>query len=267
VGFTRQHPDRCSSASTLSECQFNTLLLSVYSATYARRRFPLLPLQPHLLKLFDNVKELSFGRAGGGRAVLSLSSTEGETLRLAEPVSVDGAAVEVWLGRVEAAMKASLRAVTKEGVFSYASTPRLAWAEACLGMVAVLGSQIWWTWEVEDAFRAVKAGRKGAVKELGGKLTGQLMELVGRVRGPLSRTARTKVNTLLTVDVHARDIVDSFVRESVTDGADFAWESQLRGYWDRGADDVRIKQCTGAFHYGWEMVGLGRLVQTPLTDR
>jgi len=79
---------------------------------------------------------------------------------------------------------------------------------------------------------------------------------------------RIKVNTLLIVDVHARDIVDSFVRDSILDAREFAWESQLRFYWDRDADDIIIRQCTGNFRYGFEYMGLnGRLVITPLTDR
>ena len=49
---------------------------------------------------------------------------------------------------------------------------------------------------------------------------------------------------------------------------EFAWESQLRFYWDRGVDDINIRQCTGTFRYGYEYMGInGRLVITALTDR
>ena len=58
---------------------------------------------------------------------------------------------------------------------------------------------------------------------------------------------RKKVNTLLIIDVHARDIVDGFVRESILNAKEFAWESQLRFYWDKEVDDCVIKQCTGLF--------------------
>lgn len=155
-----------------------------------------------------------------------------------------------------------------------------------------------------------------------------------QVRGELTGEARRKVNTLIITDVHGRDIVDGFVRDSVADAADFAWESQLRFYWERGQarggvggrqlaagqgwsepavcthrlrgrcmcgalayalesakhglaltffppthlsqpafnpalqDDMSIRQCTGAFRYGYEYMGLnGRLVITALTDR
>ena len=52
------------------------------------------------------------------------------------------------------------------------------------------------------------------------------------------------------------------------DAREFEWESQLRFYWEQKADDLFVKQCTGAFLYGYEYMGLnGRLVITPLTDR
>ena len=70
------------------------------------------------------------------------------------------------------------------------------------------------------------------------------------------------------MDVHARDIVSSFVRDSILDAREFEWESQLRFYWLNDLNDISIKQCQGTFSYGYEYQGLnGRLVITPLTDR
>jgi dynein heavy chain len=70
------------------------------------------------------------------------------------------------------------------------------------------------------------------------------------------------------MDVHARDIIDKFVRDSILDARQFEWESQLRFSWNREVDDIRVNQCTGEFPYCYEYQGLnGRLVITPLTDR
>jgi dynein heavy chain len=68
-----------------------------------------------------------------------------------------------------------------------------------------------------------------------------------QVRSDLSDEVRRKVNTLIIIDVHARDIVDTFVRDSIMDAREFAWESQLRFYWDRSGDDIDIRQCSGLF--------------------
>ena len=36
---------------------------------------------------------------------------------------------------------------------------------------------------------------------------------------------------LIIVDVHARDVVDGFVKDSILDAREFQWESQLKFYW------------------------------------
>lgn len=222
-------------------------------------------IQVHMLKLFDNVKTLTFVR--NNKNVSAMESSEGEGFNFRTLSNVEGP-VESWMTGVEDEMRATLQKIAKEGVFQYARMDRTTWLEEVMGMVGLVGSQIWWTWEVEDVFHRVKAGNKYAMKELEIKLTNQLNELVRRVREPLDRLARKKVNTLLIIDVHARDIVDSFVRDSILHEKEFAWESQLRFYWKKEVDDVVISQCTGNFRYGYEYMGLnGRLVITPLTDR
>lgn len=44
-------------------------------------------------------------------------------------------------------------------------------------------------------------------------MNSQLDELVVRVRSKLEKNDRKKFNTVLIVDVHARDIIDNFVRD------------------------------------------------------
>lgn len=95
------------------------------------------------------------------------------------------------------------------------------------------------------AFRRVRDGQKHAMKDFAAKLTAQLGELTTMVRSDLSGEVRKKVNQLIIIDVHARDIIDTFVRDSVMDAREFAWESQLRFYWDRQQDDILIRQVRG----------------------
>jgi hypothetical protein len=56
--------------------------------------------------------------------------------------------VETWMTACEDEMHSSLQLITKEGVFVYAQHPRTEWLKIVLGMVGLVGSQIWWTWEV-----------------------------------------------------------------------------------------------------------------------
>ena len=222
-------------------------------------------VQVHMLKLFQCCKELVFTRGEG--AVVGMSAGSDEQFDFRTPVSTEGA-VENWMGGVEAEMKQTLQLMTKEAVYHYAHTERLQWINAQLGMTSISGSQIWWTWEVEHAFKRVREGHKHAMKELAAKLSAQLTELVTAIRDPaIQRAIRKKLNTLIIIDVHARDIIDRFVRDSILDAREFDWESQLRFYWDKDLDDMQIRQCTGTFRFGYEYMLDARLVITPLTDR
>ncbi|XDV20913.1 hypothetical protein PO909_026118 [Leuciscus waleckii] len=136
------------------------------------------------------------------------------------------------------------------------------------GMVVLAANQVWWTWEVEDVFKRMYHGEKQALKQYAKKMHQQINDLVRRITQPLNKNDRRKINTVLIIDVHARDIVDAFVRDSITDAREFEWESQLRFYWVKEPDELFVRQCSAQFSYGYEYMGLnGRLVITPLTDR
>jgi len=222
-------------------------------------------IQEFMLGLFDNTEELQFAR--NNKIVKGMVSSEKESFEFRTVCAVEGA-VESWMTAVSAEMKDSLRLIMKEAVFYYPKNARLKWMDQSLGMCCQTGIKVWWTWEIEDVFRRVSKGDKGAMKSYGGKLKNEVNDLVREVRKDLGKLMRKKVNTQIIVDVHARDVVDKFIRDSIMDIREFAWESQLRYYWDKTIDDCVIRQCTGKIMYGYEYMGLnGRLVITPLTDR
>ncbi|TPP59989.1 Dynein heavy chain 10 axonemal [Fasciola gigantica] len=230
-------------------------------------------VQDHMIKMFDNIASLRFAKDTSKPGTVNIEvtaviSSEGEVMDFRSPQPVRGS-VEQWMTTVEAEMKRTNRLITKEAVFYYRSSmSRVDWMFSYQGMVVLATNQIWWTWEIEDVFRKISGGHKNALKDYSEMLQKQLDEIVVKIRNPLSKNDRNKLTTVLTIDVHARDIVAEFVRDSVMDSQEFAWESQLRFYWHKSTDELVIRQCTGEFYYGYEYMGLnGRLVITPLTDR
>jgi dynein heavy chain len=162
-------------------------------------------------------------------------------------------------------MKKTNRIVHKEAILRFTDMERMKWYIYYQGMATLAASQVWWTWDVEDVFRSLKAGNKLAMKNLSSTLGKKLEELVVTVRTDLDANTRKKINTQIIIDVHARDIVDRFVRDSIMNENEFQWESQLKFYWDKNSDDMIIRQSNGVFEYGYEYMGLnGRLVITPL---
>ena len=53
------------------------------------------------------------------------------------------------------------------------------------------------------------------------------------VRGNLNRNQRAKVVALVTIEVHARDVIDKLIKTNTNDVSAFEWLQQLRLYWDK----------------------------------
>ncbi|XP_010134250.1 PREDICTED: dynein heavy chain 10, axonemal, partial [Buceros rhinoceros silvestris] len=226
-------------------------------------------VQEHMIKMYDNIAALRFQDGDSDRKIATaMISAEGEVMEFRQAVAAEGR-VENWMTAVLAEMRRTNRLLTKEAIFRYCEDrSRVDWMLLYQGMMVLAANQVWWTWEVEDVFRKVKKGEKQAMKLYAKKMHKQIDDLVTRITMPLSKNDRKKYNTVLIIDVHARDIVDTFVRDSILQAQEFEWESQLRFYWDREPDELNVRQCTGMFSYGYEYMGLnGRLVITPLTDR
>ncbi|XP_025020180.1 dynein heavy chain 10, axonemal, partial [Python bivittatus] len=226
-------------------------------------------VQEHMIKMYDNIAALKFQEDDSGMKIATaMISAEAEVMEFRKAIPAEGR-VENWMTAVLVEMRRTNRLITKEAIFRYCEDrSRVDWMLMYQGMMVLAANQVWWTWEVEDVFRKVKKGEKQAMKIYAKKMHQQIDSLVTRITKPLSKNDRKKYNTVLIIDVHARDIVDTFVRDSIMEAREFEWESQLRFYWDREPDELNVRQCTGTFSYGYEYMGLnGRLVITPLTDR
>ncbi|XP_064612357.1 LOW QUALITY PROTEIN: dynein axonemal heavy chain 10-like [Liolophura sinensis] len=227
-------------------------------------------VQEHMIKMFDNISKLRFTKGPNSEILAgAMISSEGEVMDYRTVVPAEGR-VEDWMTAVLEEMRRTNRLITKEAIFFYCANnkPRVKWMFDYQGMVVLAANQVWWTWEVEDVFRKVKRGAKTAMKDYARTQHQQIDDLVVQIRSPLSKNDRSKFNSVLIIDVHARDIIDGFVRDSILEAREFEWESQLRFYWEKEPDNLTVSQCTGHFDYGYEYMGLnGRLVITPLTDR
>jgi dynein heavy chain, axonemal len=195
-------------------------------------------IQSHLLKLFDNAKEVTFGQ--GNKIITHMTSDEGEKYAFETPCKPDGK-IEDWMTRLDEEMKRTLHIFVKREVFNYAKEERVAWISRQIGMIGLVGTQIWWTFAIEDVFRRLAAGDKHAMKNELLKETKDVNDLIALVRTDIDSNLRKLVNTMIILDVHARDIIETFVRDSVMFAKEFEWESQLRFYWDNEKDDIDIR--------------------------
>lgn len=167
--------------------------------------------------------------------------------------------VEKWLSDVETRMLSSVRRQIELSLESYAQVARPQWVREWAAMVVLAVSAIYWSKEVEEAIQ--NSNIRGFLL----KSTDDLMDLTELVRGKLTSQERETLGALITVDVHARDVVQGLVDANIQNVTDFEWVSQLRYYW---RENVAVEMVQASIQYGYEYLGnTPRLVITPLTDR
>lgn len=221
-------------------------------------------VQPHLKKCFEGIDSLKFDE---DQNILGMYSAQKEYVQFVEPISTVAAAgaVEKWLLDVEKSMLSSLRSVMSRGFECFLDYSREEWVLMWPGQVVLAITQIFWTKELELILQNKEKAGLNTFAEVN---TQRLSKIVGLIRGDLSRLARTCLEALVVIDVHARDTVVMLENEGVSSADDFSWLSQLRYYYDERESCVVVKMINSVQNYGYEYLGnSGRLVITPLTDR
>lgn len=68
------------------------------------------------------------------------------------------------------------------------------------------------------------------------------------MRGKQTDIQRMMVEAIITIDVHARDVLQNLIDNKVTNVNDFDWISQLRYYWVNDSD-LKIRAVNAEFDY------------------
>ncbi|XP_078276213.1 dynein axonemal heavy chain 3-like [Rhinoraja longicauda] len=233
----------------------NDELLEILSETKDPLR-----VQPHLKKCFEGIAQLSFNAE---KEITHIESAEGERVELGVrivPAKAQGL-VEKWLYEVEEVMKWSLGKVMLQAIAAYPEAWREEWVLSWPGQIVLSCSIVYWTAAVSQAI-----SQQEGLKELLDKSNEQIEDIVTLVRGKLTKMARITLAALITIDVHARDVVAKLNDLGIISTTDFNWIAQLRYYWEE--KKIVVRMITTTVPYGYEYLGnTGRLVITPLTDR
>ncbi|KAK2499642.1 hypothetical protein MC885_013750 [Smutsia gigantea] len=228
--------------------------------------------------------------------ILAMLSPEGERVGLGKGLKARGN-VEEWLGKVEEAMFTSLRRLCKAAITDYLGksrtdwviaghpsqvtyTPHISISESLFGgmhhtltgavsmQVILTVSQIMWCRDLTECLEKGNGSHVEALEAFEKVNFERLNVLAALVRGNLPKLHRNILTALITIDVHARDIVTELVQTKVEGVESFDWQRQLRYYWDIDLDNCVARMALSQYTYGYEYLGAcPRLVITPLTDR
>ena len=163
-------------------------------------------VQPHLKKCFEGIAKIEFD---GRLDIHAMFSSEGERVDLIDYISTSAAkgAVEEWLLELQQMMVASVRDVAEKAKNAYPNFEREEWVKNWPGQVVLNVSQVFWTSEVHEAIR----GGPTEVAAYKATCDQQIASIVKLVRGKLTTQQRITLGALITIDVHARDIVEELV--------------------------------------------------------
>ncbi|XP_026846886.1 dynein heavy chain 2, axonemal [Drosophila persimilis] len=230
-------------------------------------------VQTHLKKLFDNLYKLELKRVGktlNRWQGSGMYSDDGEFVEFQQVLYIDGPS-ERWLRQVEEYMFTVMKELLKLTRRSLKKLigNREKWIFLWPGQMVLTTAQIQWTTEcTRSLIHCNMVDQKKPLRKLKRKQIKVLSKLSEMSRKELTKIMRLKVNTLITLEIHGRDVIERMYKANCKDTGHFEWFSQLRFYWHRESELCIIRQTNTEHWYGYEYTGnSGRLVITPLTDR
>ena len=167
----------------------------------------------HLTKLFDSMSGLKMDKSKI-KSSLAMQSKDGEWVDFPSPCNLNGQ-VEIWLNRLLDMQCKTILYWLTSAVTTYEEKSRENWIMEYAAQIALTGSQIWWTTEVNLTFLKLEEGFENALKDYYKKQVSQLNSLITLLLGDLSKGDRQKIMTICTIDVHARDVVTKMIAQKV----------------------------------------------------
>jgi dynein heavy chain len=244
-----------------------------------------LTMNAHYEKVFDSIFQVEHDKKDKTiiRTILSGSGATDERVPFVNPIKAVGN-IEDWLLVIWYEAQVTLKDICKLMVLDCATATADVKAlrhfvDTYIAQFALLGVQMMWTTDTQGALDNMKI-KKSAMKETNTKQLAVLGELSSWCLGDLgTKENRTKIETLVTIHVHQRDVFQDlfnlFKQKKLVDANDFQWLMQARFSWsndvgdDVDANGAQLITCTDVdFKYQFEYLGCKeRLVVTPLTDR
>ena len=236
-------------------------------------------MQPYYEKVFDSIDRVVHGKSDRTQIVEILSSMGNtkESVLLNKPVKAVGN-IEEWLGELELEMQRSLKSLCEMAAVQCIAQPLRQFINASCGQFALLGLQLSWTVQCHEALTKARSNKQIMVETSRMQLS-TLQDLSSWCLEDLgSRMNRVKIETLVTIQVHQRDVFADmtklFKERKLNDASDFEWLKQTRFSWQNTQSDRHgtgaciIAICDVEYKYNNEYLGCKeRLVITPLTDR
>ena len=240
-----------------------------------------LSMNDHYEKVFDSIERVVHDKKD--KTIIHTMIAGVEQVPFSSNVKAVGN-IEDWLASLLKGMQLTMKDICRQSaadIVVQGTDVKMLWdfVNRYVAQFALLGIQMLWTADVQLALENCKQ-KKTIMKDTSSKQLTVLYELSSWCLLDLGAKAnRTKIETLVTIHVHQRDVMSDlallYKQKKITDANDFEWLKQARFYWrannsdgfsQNGACVISITDVD--FNYQYEYLGSKeRLVITPLTDR
>ena len=217
-------------------------------------------VQKHIKKCFEGIKSLRMVAPNGAQKTYEAThmiAPDGEEAAFADSVVIDGA-VETWLLVVEKAQQRGIAKLLVNAITAFRGKKE-KWVREHVGQLLITTGSIMWTTDCTKALASISSGSKGALKQTKKKQVTYLNKLTAVIRGPLTPVDRNKVVSLITMEIHNRDVMEKMIKASCASVSDFEWLSQLRFVYlkdqgEFGRCEVRQTNSVLPFAYEYQVL-------------
>jgi dynein heavy chain len=232
-------------------------------------------VQKHMKKCFEGANSLIMKANDvdeeGYHVAIGVRASDGEVINFVENVAVEGS-VEFWFGKVLEAIQLGVKQALHDCFKDLKLLKRELWIQKWHGQVLITAGSVAWAKSCHRALQTIKSGKdRYALRIYRKKQISNLRRLSAMViETSQEKIQHSKIVTLITVEVHNRDVVEKLMKNGCQDPNDFTWKSQLRFNMEHDGKLNRciVNQMNNTLDFGYEYQGNnGRLVVTPLTER
>lgn len=239
-------------------------------------------VQQYVGKLFENVKSLNQKDENSIEGIAEYASINGIVSRDIEVlyfktrsnpkckiINIEEG-IESWLKELDLCMTDTLTKLISEGyderldIETGDSEAKKKFYLENISQVVAVAHQILWTKFTESNID------DQALKESMDEILDNMEILTNLVSESQTEDRHQILVSVITQEVHNRDIVQQLLDEGIESSSEFLWQQQLRYDFDEQSTGATISvyQINSRMDYGYEYIGPNsRIVITPLTDR
>ena len=245
-------------------------------------------VQQYIGKLFENVNKLRFGTEREKETTFdAVLSREGEALKFNEiislkqdmypssnfTISIEGKPFQSWIKEMEEKIVETLATQVDRAIEDIIEPEKREDFYRVHGSQPIsIANQFYWTYNTAHYIRETE-NNPDSLESWLKELEGNLRLLTQIVQSGLKGYRHMIICSVITSEVHNRDVVYDLYSKGVTSTDDFLWEQQLRYDYSREntankRENITIRQINAVFKYAYEYIGPStRIVITPLTDK